>query len=118
MGEGAHHHQRWDRCDVDEVRFAFFLVPRYEVLCFQDLLVYSHVACRLAPGVRRLESMEEFTRKILIHPGYQPVKGGNPLSFNDRERNADNQDFVDRFIAGAMIRWKRGAGNTWGLKWH
>ena len=58
------------------------------------------------------ESMEEFTRKILIHLGYQPVKGRNPLSFNDRQRTADNQDFVDRCIAGAMIRWKRGAENN------
>ena len=58
------------------------------------------------------ESMEEFTRKILIPPGYQPVEGRNPLSFNDRQRNADNQDFVDRCIAGAMIRWKRGAENN------
>ena len=58
------------------------------------------------------ESMEEYTRKILIHLGYQPVKGKNPLSFNDRQRNADNQDFVDRCIAGAMIRWKRGAENN------
>ena len=55
------------------------------------------------------ESMEEFTRKIVIHLGYQPVKGRNSLSFNDRERYADNQDFVDRCIGGAMIRWKRGA---------
>ena len=55
MGEGAHHHLRWDRCDVDEVRFAFFLVPRYEVLCFRGLVVYFHVACCLvAPGVRCL----------------------------------------------------------------
>ena len=53
MGEGAQHHLRWDRCDVDEVRFAFFPVPRYEVLCFRGLLVYSHVACCLvAPGGR------------------------------------------------------------------
>ena len=58
------------------------------------------------------ESMEQFTRKILIHPEYQPVKGRNPLSFNDRERNADNQDFVDRCIAEAMLRWKRGAENN------
>ena len=58
------------------------------------------------------ESMEEFTRKILIHLGYQPVKGRNPLSFNDRQQNADNQYFVDRCIAGAMIRWKRGAENN------
>ena len=58
------------------------------------------------------ESMEQFTRKILIHRGYQPVKGRNPLSFNDRERNADNQHFVDRCIAGAMIRGKRGAENN------
>ena len=36
------------------------------------------------------ESMEQFTRKILIHMGYQPVNGRNPLSFNDRGRNADN----------------------------
>ena len=55
MGEGADHHLRWDHCDVEEVRFGFFLVPRYEVLCFQDLPVYSHVACFLiAPGVRCL----------------------------------------------------------------
>ena len=46
MGEGAHHHLHWD-CDADEVRFAFFLVPRYEVLCFRDLLLYSLVACCL-----------------------------------------------------------------------
>ena len=53
MGVGAHHHLLWDRCDVDEVRFAFFPIPRYEVLWFQDLLVYSHVACSLvAPGGR------------------------------------------------------------------
>ena len=58
------------------------------------------------------ESMEQFTRKILIHLGYQQVKGRSPLSFNDRERNADNQDFVDRCIAGAVIRWKRGAENN------
>ena len=58
------------------------------------------------------ESMEEYTRKILIHLGYEPVNGKNPLSFNDRQRNADNQDFVDRCIAGAMIRWKRGADNN------
>ena len=58
------------------------------------------------------EAMEEFTRKILFHLGYQPVKGRKPLSFNDRPRNADNQDFVDRCIAGAMIRWKRGAKNN------
>ena len=30
-----------------EVRYAFFPVPRYEVLCFRGLLVYSHVACCL-----------------------------------------------------------------------
>ena len=58
------------------------------------------------------EYTEQFTRKILIHLGYQPVKGRNPLSFNDGERNADNQDFVDQCIAGAMIRWKRGAENN------
>ena len=58
------------------------------------------------------ESIEQFTRKILIHLGYQPVKGRNPLSFKDREQNDDNQDFVDRCIAGAMIRWKRGAENN------
>ena len=58
------------------------------------------------------ESEEQFTIKILIHLGYQPVKGRNPLSFNNRERNADNQDFVDRCIAGAMIRWKRGTENN------
>ena len=58
------------------------------------------------------ESKQQFTREILIHLGYQPVKGRNPLSFNDRERNADNQDFVDRCIAGAMIRRKRGAENN------
>ena len=58
------------------------------------------------------ESMEQFTRKMLIHLGYQPVKGRNSLRFNDRERNADNQDFLDRCIAGAMIRWKRGAENN------
>ena len=52
------------------------------------------------------ESMEQFTRKILIHLGYQSVKSRNPLSFNDLERNADKQDFVDRCIAGAMIRRK------------
>ena len=58
------------------------------------------------------ESMEQFTRKILIHLGYQPVKGRNPLSFNDRERIADNQDFVDRRIAGALVHWKQGAENN------
>ena len=58
------------------------------------------------------ESMEQLTRKILIHLGYQPVKGRNPLSVNDRGRNAENQDFVDRCIAGALIRWKRGADNN------
>ena len=58
------------------------------------------------------ESMEPFARKILIHVGYRPIKGRNPLSFNDRERNADNQDFVDRCIAGAMIRWKRGVESS------
>ena len=58
------------------------------------------------------KSMEQFTRKILIHLGYQPVKGSTPLSFNDRGRNADNQDFLDRRIAIAMIRWKRGAENN------
>ena len=40
---------------MDEVRFAFILVPSYDVLCFQDLLVYSHVACSLvATGDRCL----------------------------------------------------------------
>ena len=58
------------------------------------------------------ESMEQFTRKILIHLGHQPVEGRNPLSFNDRERNADNQHFLDRCIGRAMIRWKRGAENN------
>ena len=55
MGEGAHHHLRWNRCDVGEVHFASLPVPRYEVLCFQNLLVYSHVApCLVAPGGRCL----------------------------------------------------------------
>ena len=58
------------------------------------------------------ESMEQFTGKILIHLGYSPVKSRNPLSFNYRGRNADNQDFGDRCIAGAMIRGKRGADNN------
>ena len=40
---------------MDEVRFAFFPVPWYKVLCIQDLQVYSHVACRLvAAGGRCL----------------------------------------------------------------
>ena len=59
--------------------------------------------------MRVAESMEQFTRKILIDLGYQPLKGRNPLCLNDRGRNADDHDFVDRCIAGAMIRWKRGA---------
>ena len=40
---------------MGEIRFVFFPVPRYEVLCSQDLLVYSHVvSCLVAPGGRCL----------------------------------------------------------------
>ena len=76
--------------------------------CVRDLSFYGKDCL----GMRVEESMEQFTGKILIHLGYQPVKGKNRLSFNDRQRNADNQDFVDRCIAGAMIRWKRGPDNN------
>ena len=38
---------------MEEVRYAFFPVPRYALLGFRGLLVYSHVACCLvAPGGR------------------------------------------------------------------
>ena len=47
--------------------------------------------------------------KILIHLGYHPVNGRNPLSFNDRGPNADNHEVLDRCIVGAMIRREGGA---------
>ena len=54
-GRGPHHPLSWGRCDVGEICFVFFLVPRYEVLCFQNLLVYLYIACCLiAPGGRCL----------------------------------------------------------------
>ena len=55
------------------------------------------------------ESMEPFARNILSYLGYKPLRSRKPLNFNDRGSNTDNQDFVDRCIAGAMIRWKRGS---------
>ena len=41
---------------MGEIRFVLFPVPGYEVLSFQNRLVYSHIACFLvAPGGRCIE---------------------------------------------------------------
>ena len=55
------------------------------------------------------ESMELFARNNVSYLGYQPLRSRNPLNFNDRGSNANNQELFDRCVAEAMIRWRRGS---------